>query len=220
MIRPDCSPEPGFENRSETGWTQTATTANRASALETPALPLFKYPGVCVWFTGLSGAGKSTTANRLAGLIHQKRRQVTLLDGDAVRTLLSKGLGFSKEDRDMNIRRMAFVAAEVVRHGGVVICAAVSPYRSTRQEVSRMIGKTHFLEIFVDTPVEICEQRDPKGIYAKFRRGEIQGLTGLDDPYELPLNPDFILETLSHPPDFNAQLILELLIARGYLPDE
>src|SRR5215211_6906121 len=127
--------------------------------------------GVCIWFTGLSGAGKSTTAEVLTVLLLEHGRQVTLLDGDVVRTHLSKGLGFSKADRDTNIRRIGFVAAEIVQHGGVAICAAVSPYRATRNDVRNLIGAEHFVEVFVDTPLEVCETRDTKGMYAKARRG-------------------------------------------------
>jgi sulfate adenylyltransferase len=119
--------------------------------------------GVCIWFTGLSGSGKSTTADVLTVLLLEHGRQVTVLDGDVVRTHLSKGLGFSKEDRDTNIRRIGFVAAEIVRHGGTVVCAAVSPYRATRDDVRNMVGKDHFVEVFVDTPIEVCEERDTKG---------------------------------------------------------
>jgi sulfate adenylyltransferase len=119
--------------------------------------------GACIWFTGLSGAGKSTTAERLTALVREHGRSVTLLDGGVVRTHLSKGLGFSNEDRDTNIRRIGFVASEIVRHGGVVVCAAVSPYRATRNEVRAAIGGGHFVEVFVDTPLEVCEGRDVKG---------------------------------------------------------
>ena len=125
--------------------------------------------GVCVWFTGLSGAGKSTTAERVGALLLEHgRRVVTLLDGDVVRTHLSKGLGFSREDRDANVRRVGFVASEVVRHGGAVVCALVSPYRATRNEVRALIGGDRFIEVFVDTPLEVCEQRDVKGLYLGF----------------------------------------------------
>src|SRR5262249_39020069 len=146
--------------------------------------------GVCVWFTGLGGAGKSTTAEVLTVLLLEQGRQVTVLDGDVVRTHLSKGLGYSKEDRDTNIRRIGFVAAEIVRHGGVVVCAAVSPYRATRSDVRLMVGTDHFVEVFVDTPLEVCEARDTKGLYAKARRGEIKNFTGIDDPYEPPETPE------------------------------
>lgn len=173
--------------------------------------------GVCIWFTGLSGAGKSTTAEVLTVLLLEHGRQVTELDGDVVRTHLSKGLGFSKDDRDINIRRIGFVAAEIVRHGGVVICAAVSPYRATRNDVRNMVGKDRFVEVFVDTPLEVCEQRDVKGMYAKARRGEIKGFTGIDDPYEPPLHPELVLDTVGRSPEENARLILGYLIQQGYV---
>ncbi|HBY94943.1 MAG TPA: adenylyltransferase [Chloroflexi bacterium] len=173
--------------------------------------------GVCVWFTGLSGAGKSTTAEILTVLLLEHGRQVTLLDGDVVRTHLSKGLGFGKEDRDINIRRIGFVAAEIVRHSGVVICAAVSPYRSTRNDVRNMVGSDRFVEVFVDTPIEVCEQRDVKGMYAKARRGEIRGFTGIDDPYESPLHPEITLDTTTHTPEENARLILDYLIQGAFV---
>jgi sulfate adenylyltransferase len=175
--------------------------------------------GVCIWFTGLSGAGKSTTAEVLIALLPEHGRQVTLLDGDVVRTHLSKGLGFSKEDRDTNIRRIGFVAAEIVRHGGTVICAAVSPYRSTRNEV-RSSMPDHFVEVFVDTPLEVCEDRDTKGMYAKARRGEIQGFTGVDDPYESPENPEIVLDTVDGQPEDNAGRIIDYLKEKDFLrPD-
>jgi sulfate adenylyltransferase len=173
--------------------------------------------GVCVWLTGLSGAGKSTIAEILTVLFLEHGRQVTVLDGDVVRTHLSKGLGFSREDRDINIRRIGFVAAEIVRHGGLAICAAVSPYRAARNEVRAMVGSEHFVEVFVDTPLEVCEARDVKGMYAQARRGEIKGFTGVDDPYEPPLTPEIRLQTVDCPPEVNARNILQLLIERGFV---
>ena len=173
--------------------------------------------GVCVWFTGLTNAGKSTTAGILTTIMQEHGRQVTLLDGDVVRTNFSEGLGFSKEDRDANVRRMGFVASEIVRHGGVVICAAVSPYRATRNDVRNTVGKDHYVEVFVDTPIEICELRDTKGLYAKARRGELQGFTGVDDPYEPPLHPELKLDTIHYTAEENARYILDYLIRRGYV---
>ncbi len=173
--------------------------------------------GVCVWFTGLSGAGKSTTAEILTVLLMEHGRQVTVLDGDVVRTHLSKGLGFSKEDRDTNIRRIGYVASEIVRHGGVVVCAAVSPYKATRDDVRNMVGKDRFIEVFVDTPLEVCEQRDIKGMYAKARRGEIKGFTGIDDPYEPPDNPEITLDTVTHTAEENARAVLDYLISKGFV---
>jgi sulfate adenylyltransferase len=171
--------------------------------------------GACIWFTGLSGAGKSTTAEVLTVLLLEHGRQVTVLDGDVVRTHLSKGLGFSKEDRDVNIRRIGYVAAEIVRHGGIVICAAVSPYRATRNDVRSLVAKGHYVEVFVDTPLEVCESRDVKGMYAKARRGEIKDFTGIDDPYEAPLNPELTLDTVANTPEQNARLILDYLSQNG-----
>jgi sulfate adenylyltransferase len=173
--------------------------------------------GVCIWFTGLSGSGKSTTAEILTQQLMEHGRQVTLLDGDVVRTHLSKGLGFSKEDRDINIRRIGFVAAEVVRHGGTAVCAAVSPYRATRGDVRRMTGDNQFIEVFVDTPLEVCEQRDHKGLYAKARRGEIKGFTGIDDPYEAPIHPEIRLDTVNQTPEENAKIILDYVIDQGFI---
>jgi sulfate adenylyltransferase len=176
--------------------------------------------GFCIWFTGLSGAGKSTIAEILAILLMERGRQVTLLDGDVVRTHLSRGLGFSREDRDTNIRRIGFVASEIVRHRGVVICAAVSPYRSTRNECRIAVGEDQFIETFIDTPLEVCERRDAKGMYTKARRGEIKGFTGIDDPYEPPINPELRLTTTDCAPEDNARRIMECLAQRGFLlPD-
>lgn len=173
--------------------------------------------GICVWFTGLSCSGKSTTAEILTVLLEEYGRQVTLLDGDVVRTHLSKGLGFSKDDRDINIRRIGFVAAEITRHGGVVLCAAVSPYRATRNDVRNMIGEDQFIEVFVSTPLEVCESRDTKGMYAKARRGEIKGFTGIDDPYEPPEQPEITLDTTRHTPEENARLVLDYLARQGFV---
>jgi sulfate adenylyltransferase len=176
--------------------------------------------GVCVWFTGLSGAGKSTIASVLTVILQEHGRHVTLLDGDVVRTHLSRGLGFSKEDRDTNIRRIGFVASELVRHGGIAVCAAVSPYRATRNDVRNMVGKEHYVEIFVDTPLEVCEQRDEKGLYTRARRGEIKGFTGIDDPYEAPQHPEIRLETVGISPEDNARAILQYLQQRGFVRRE
>ena len=173
--------------------------------------------GVCVWFTGLSGAGKSTTAEVLTTLLLERGRQVTVLDGDVVRTHLSKGLGFSREDRDTNIRRIGFVASEIVRHGGVAMCAAISPYRATRNEVRQMVGGDRFIEVFVDTPLDVCERRDAKGMYAMARRGEITGWTGIDDPYEAPQHPEIVLDTVTHSAEDNARQIIDYLEAEGFV---
>jgi sulfate adenylyltransferase len=181
------------------------------------ALPPRHKQGFCVWFTGLPCAGKSATAEALTALLLERGRRVTLLDGDVVRTHLSKGLGFSKEDRDTNIRRIGFVAAEIVRHGGAVVCAAVSPYRATRDECRALVGAAHFVEVFVDTPVAVCEARDVKGMYAKARGGEIRGFTGVDEPYEPPAAPDLALDTVARTVEENARRLIALLEERGFL---
>ena len=154
--------------------------------------------GRAVFFTGLSGSGKSTVARavveRLAG-----SRTITLLDGDVVRTHLSKGLGFSAEDRDINIRRIGWVAAEVAKHGGLAVCAPIAPYDATRKWVRTTVeaagGPGSFLLVWISTPLEVCEQRDVKGLYAKARRGEITGFTGIDDPYEAPTDAELVIDT-------------------------
>lgn len=173
--------------------------------------------GVCVWFTGLHNAGKSTTAAILTTLLQEHGRQVTLLDGDVVRTHFSEGLGYSKEDRDDHVRRMGFVAAEIVRHGGLSVCAAVSPYRITRNDVRNMFDDGHYIEVFVDTPLEVCEMRDTKGLYAKARKGEISGFTGLDDPYEPPRHPEIRIDTTKYSAEENARHILQYLTEQGYI---
>ena len=189
---------------------------------ETAAILREAYPptwaqGAVIWFTGLSGAGKSTTADILVARLLEYGRQSTVLDGDVVRTHLSKGLGFSKEDRDANILRIGFVAAEVARHGGIAVCAAISPYRETRDAVRRMVAPGRFFEVFVDAPLEVCESRDIKGLYAKARRGELKGFTGIDDPYEPPLKPEIALDAASASAVDNANRILGLLLDKGLI---
>jgi sulfate adenylyltransferase len=189
---------------------------------EVAAILAEQYPprskqGFCVWFTGLSGAGKSTIAGVLQSLLLEYGRQSTLLDGDVVRTHLSKGLGFSKVDRDTNIRRIGFVASEIVRHNGVTVCAAISPYRATRNDVRNMFGEENFIEVFVDTPLGVCEDRDTKGLYAKARSGEIKNFTGIDDPYEEPNSAEVVLNTVGHTPEENARQIIDMLAERGFL---
>ncbi len=173
--------------------------------------------GFCVWFTGLSGAGKSTLAETLTVLLMEHGRAVTLLDGDVVRTHLSKGLGFSKEDRDINVLRIGFVASEIVRHHGVVVCATVSPYRVARSQCRHMVGDNCFIEIFVDTPLKVREERDTKGMYAQARREEVRGFSGRSDSYEQSLDPDIHLTTTGHSPEEDAHQIIRYLIDRGFL---
>jgi sulfate adenylyltransferase len=176
--------------------------------------------GFCIWFTGLSGSGKSSTTQVLTSLMLERGREITILDGDVVRTHLSKGLGFSKEDRDTNILRIGFVAGEIARVGGAVICAAISPYRSTRREARKMIGE-NFVEVYMDTPVEICEERDVKGLYAKARQameeGKPMGFTGVDDPYEPPIDPEITLKGYGATPEENARKILAYLEEQGFI---
>ncbi len=173
--------------------------------------------GMCVWFTGLHNAGKSTTAAVLATLLQEHGRQVTLLDGDVVRTHFSEGLGYSKEDRDDHVRRMGYVASEIVRHGGVAVCAAVSPYRATRNDVRGSMRNDHYIEVFVDTPLDVCESRDTKGLYAMARNGEIENFTGVDAPYEAPQNPELQLDTVANSAEANAQKIVSFLAEKGFV---
>jgi sulfate adenylyltransferase len=187
-----------------------------ASILATAHPPRHRQ-GFCLWFTGLSGSGKSTTADILTIMLLERGRQVTVMDGDVIRTHLSKGLGFGKEDRETNIRRIGFVASEVVRHGGGVICAAISPYRATRDECRNMIGSDRFIEIFVDTPLDVCEERDPKGMYALAREGQLKGFTGVDDPYEEPLNAEISIDTIRCSAEENAEFIVSYLIEQGFI---
>lgn len=179
--------------------------------------PMRHQQGVCLWFTGLSGAGKSTTAEILEAVLLERGRRVTLLDGDVVRANLSKGLSFSAEDRDINIRRIGFVAGEIAKHGGVAICAAISPYRAARDDIRNLIGSDRFIEIFVETPLEVCEKRDVKGMYAQARKGIIKDFTGINAPYQKPLNPEIILETVNNEAMDNALFILEYLTERGFV---
>jgi sulfate adenylyltransferase len=195
-------------------------TRPEVAAILAQAHPPRRCQGFCVWFTGLSGAGKSTTANILTVKLLEHGRRVTLLDGDVVRTHLSKGLGFTREDRDANIRRIGFVAAEIARHGGAAVCAAVSPYRSTRDECRAMVGGERFVEVFVDTPLDVCERRDTKGMYRQAREGKIRNFTGIDDPYEPPTRPELTLDTLKSTAEENADRIIEYLIHQGFIQDE
>ena len=192
-------------------------TRSEVASILAEAHPPRHEQGFCLWFTGLSGAGKSTTAEILVVKLLEHGRQVTVLDGDVVRTHLSKGLGFSKEDRDTNIRRIGYVAAEITRHGGGVICAAVSPYRATRNQCRSMVGGERFIEIFVDTPIDVCEDRDTKGMYKQAREGKIKNFTGVDDPYESPLNAELVIDTVSSSAEENADRIISYLVERGFL---
>jgi adenylylsulfate kinase len=174
--------------------------------------------GFTLWFTGLSGAGKSTLANILAERFRSMGRRVELLDGDEVRQNLTSDLGFSKEDRDTNIRRISYVAKLLSRNGIVAITAAISPYREARERARREIG--NFVEVYVECPLEVCAERDVKGLYAKALRGEISNFTGVSDPYEPPENPEIVVQTAQQTPEESADFILRRLAELGYLPDD
>jgi adenylylsulfate kinase len=171
--------------------------------------------GFTVWFTGLSGAGKSTLAEMLFHEIRRRNLKVELLDGDVVRTNLSKGLGFSKEDRDTNILRIGFVANLLTRNGVATIVSAISPYREARNQSRAMIKD--FVEVFVHATVEECAKRDVKGLYAKALSGEITGFTGVSDPYEPPQSPEIYVDTMTQSPNDSLKLILETLEEMGYI---
>ncbi|MEW6239285.1 MAG: bifunctional sulfate adenylyltransferase/adenylylsulfate kinase [Chloroflexota bacterium] len=177
--------------------------------------------GFCIWFTGLSGSGKSATSEVLTALLLERGREIAILDGDVVRTHLSKGLGFSKEDRDTNILRIGFVAGEIVHAGGAVVCAAISPYRAAREEARKFVGPDNFVMVYMDTPVEVCEQRDVKGLYAKARQAMVEGhpmgFTGVDDPYEPPIDPEITLQGFGATPEENARKVLDYLEAQGFI---
>ena len=172
--------------------------------------------GFTLWFTGLSGAGKTTITNVLVKELLARGSKLEVLDGDVVRENLSKGLGFSKEDRDTNIRRIAFVANLLSRNGVPVITAAISPYRAIRDEARQMMDD-RFIEVYAKASVEVCEERDTKGLYAKARSGEIKEFTGVSDPYEEPENPEIVVETAEQTPEESAQQILTYLEDNGFI---
>ncbi len=176
--------------------------------------------GVTIWFTGLSGSGKSTIAHATIERMAEFGRNCSLLDGDEIRTHLSKGLGFSKEDRDTNIRRVGYVAGMVTQHGGTTLCSVISPYRSIRDEARKM-SKGNFVEVYCDTPIEVCEQRDVKGMYSKARAavadGKPMGFTGVDDPYEPPANPEVTLDTSKLSVQECVNAIINKLLELGYV---
>lgn len=175
--------------------------------------------GFTLFMTGLSGAGKSTICERLCKVIEDEyQRPVTMLDGDIVREMLSSGLTFSRADRELNIRRIGYVAGEVTKHGGICICAAIAPFASSRAEARERIGKVGgFYELHIATPLAVCEDRDPKGLYKKARRGEIKGFTGIDDPYEAPRNPELVVDTSRSTLEDEVRKILSLPIRDGLL---
>ena len=173
--------------------------------------------GFTLWFTGLSGAGKTTISEIVEKELRDRGSRVEVLDGDVVRENLSKGLGFSKEDRDTNIRRIAFVADLLSRNGVPVITAAISPYREIRDEAREVMGD-RFIEVFVKASVEVCAERDVKGLYEKAFKGEIKEFTGVSDPYEEPLDPEVTLETESEDPEESAAKLIALLEERQLIP--
>ena len=171
--------------------------------------------GFILWFTGLSGSGKTTITKALEPELKARGCKVEILDGDVVRTNLSKGLGFSQEDRDTNIRRIGFVAHLLSRNGVATMTAAISPYRAIRDEIRAM--EPNFVEVYVTAPLEVCEGRDVKGLYAKARAGEIKGFTGIDDPYEEPINPEIICYTERESVEESVKKVLTKLEQLGYI---
>jgi adenylylsulfate kinase len=176
-----------------------------------------KQRGVTVWFTGLSGAGKTTICRAVEKELRAQGYSIEVLDGDVVRENLTKGLGFSKEDRDINIRRIGFVAHLLTRNGVIVLVSAISPYRAVREEVREQIGD--FVEIFVNAPLAVCEGRDVKGLYKKARAGEIKQFTGIDDPYEPPTNPEVECRTDQETLEESVQKVFATLEQLGYLTE-
>lgn len=175
-------------------------------------------PGFTLWFTGLSGAGKSTLSKIIEQRLRERGRNVEVLDGDVVRTHLSKGLGFSREDRNTNIKRIAFVARLLTRNGVVCIAAAISPYREAREWARREIG--NFVEIYVNCPLEVCRERDVKGLYKLVDEGKIKNFTGVDDPYEPPVTPELVIETDNETIEESVERIFAKLVELGYLAIE
>jgi adenylyl-sulfate kinase len=176
------------------------------------------HKGFTIWFTGLSGAGKSTLAGALADYFQARGERVEILDGDAVRTHLSKGLGFSREDRDTNIKRIAYVCSLLTRNGVICISAAIAPYREARAWARAEIG--NFVEVYVKCPLEVCRERDVKGLYKLVDEGKIQHFTGVDDPYEEPEQPELVIETDKQTVAESVQAILAKLVELGYLARE
>ena len=190
-------------------------------AHEHPESDVVRSGGFTLWFTGLSGAGKTTIAHLVGPELDRRGHIVEYLDGDTVRTRLSKGLGFSKEDRDTNIERVGWVASRLTRQGGAVIVSAISPYEQMRRKARDMIEEFGpFVEVHVDASVETCAERDVKGLYAKAFAGEIKEFTGVSDPYEAPTSPELRVDTETHTPEESAQLILGKLAELGLVEDE
>jgi adenylyl-sulfate kinase len=174
-----------------------------------------KHQGFTLWLTGMSGAGKSTVSDMLMDRFRAAGARVELLDGDVVRTNLSQGLGFSREDRDTNVRRIGFVAELLSRNGVIAVVAAISPYRATREEVKAKIAS--FVEVFVDCPLEVLAARDVKGLYKKALAGEVGNFTGISDPYEAPLNPDVVVRSDRETVEVSVDRVWQELIHRGLI---
>jgi adenylylsulfate kinase len=175
--------------------------------------------GFTLWFTGLSGSGKSTIAHVIGPELDRRGLIVEYLDGDSVRQHLSKGLGFSKEDRDTNIERIGWVASRLTRQGGAVIAAAISPYRETRAKARELVEQFgRFVEVYVATSLDECARRDVNGLYAKAFAGEIKGFTGVDDPYEAPESPEIVVETEGRSPEESAEVVIAKLEELGVIP--
>jgi adenylylsulfate kinase len=190
-------------------------------AHEHPESDVVRGGGFTLWFTGLSGSGKTTIAHLVGPELDRRGHIVEYLDGDTVRTHLSKGLGFSKEDRDAHIERVGWVASRLTRHGAAVIAAAISPYDETRRTARGMVEQFGpFVEVFVKASVDECARRDVKGLYAKAFAGEIKGFTGVDDPYEVPTDAEIVIDTEEHEPEESARLIVTRLEELGLVGSE
>jgi len=190
-------------------------------AHEHPESDVVRGGGFTLWFTGLSGAGKTTIAHLVGPELDRRGHIVEYLDGDTVRTHLSKGLGFSKEDRDAHIERVGWVASRLTRHGAAVIAAAISPYDETRRRARAMVEEFGpFVEVFTKASVDECARRDVKGLYAKAFAGEIKGFTGVDDPYEVPTDAEIVIDTEAHEPEESARLIVTRLEELGLVGSE
>ncbi|MRH43842.1 adenylyl-sulfate kinase [Aquibacillus halophilus] len=178
---------------------------------------LNKHKSCALWFTGYSGSGKSTLANELDFQLYSLGKKSYVLDGDNVRHGLNKELGFSQKDRVENIRRVGEVAKLFVDSGQIVMTAFISPYRKDREQIRQIFGQDEFIEVFIDCPFEICEMRDPKGLYQKARKGEIKDFTGIDSPYEPPINPELTINTEQHSARDAARYIIKYLKDKGIL---
>ncbi len=194
-------------------WHETTVTAEDREKL-------LNQKGCVIWFTGLSGSGKSTLANAVEHVLHQQRHHTYVLDGDNVRHGLNKNLGFSPEDREENIRRIGEVAKLFADAGTIVMTAFISPYRTDRDQARALIAEGRFVEVFVDCPLEVCEERDTKGLYKKARAGEIKEFTGISAPYESPLNPEVTVDSAELSIEACAEAVISALVKAGLVPAE